>query len=638
MTKDGVSSDSDNAAAKMPNNLQDISDQFIPNRNRKRGVSEADSLKDDVRKNTGDAGRIAIDVIALATTVASAGTAAPAVAGAKVATGETAKGITTGVIKDTTAKATAKVGEETLKKAGAELGSEATKRVAKQPAESIEKKIADNLDKTVKGAKKSISDLTGNSIKNEHHEINGKSRIQEAIDNLNDNRSDTHKSFKHNRELAKEKQSQPNELDHRGKAERQLDSTQKITGVDGLKTVGKIPMLGGIVESGINIKMRTDRQVVKMRKKTINVSTGAIVGALILFATLLVNLAGAASGGAAGAASVQLDDAGTCVMGSIGAEVNVSTVPAGPIAGYSDDQLINAAHIMNAAQKMNISSFGQTIGVMTAMGESSLVNIAYGDNATNPDGSIADSIGLFQQQGSWGSIEQRMNPEQSATFFFQRMIGVAGWENMIPTIIANRVQINADENHYTRWYPQASSVVAALSGIRSDAGGGTNCAETTDGSWVFPVSTNLWYISDIFGGRDVICSGTFCSGNFHYGVDMAPGCGPGPHKVGCIWQDPIVVGAASAGIVIEAKPNGRGSYGNYVKIQHEGKDSQIATLYAHMLSVSVNIGDKVEAGAPIGIMGSTGVATGRHLHFETWVNGLRKDPMLILKPMGLIFE
>lgn len=68
-----------------------------------------------------------------------------------------------------------------------------------------------------------------------------------------------------------------------------------------------------------------------------------------------------------------------------------------------------------------------------------------------------------------------------------------------------------------------------------------------------------------------------------------------------------------------------GSYGNYVKLEHE---DGYETLYAHMShgSVKVSIGDVVEAGEVIGRMGATGMAYGAHLHFEVRKNGKVTDP------------
>ena len=66
-----------------------------------------------------------------------------------------------------------------------------------------------------------------------------------------------------------------------------------------------------------------------------------------------------------------------------------------------------------------------------------------------------------------------------------------------------------------------------------------------------------------------------------------------------------------------------GGYGNYVIISHDGTYS---TLYGHLSSACVNVGDYVSQGQTIGYIGSTGWSTGAHLHFEIRVNGSQVDP------------
>ena len=85
--------------------------------------------------------------------------------------------------------------------------------------------------------------------------------------------------------------------------------------------------------------------------------------------------------------------------------------------------------------------------------------------------------------------------------------------------------------------------------------------------------------------------------------------------------------AAGSGRVIGAGV--AGGYGNRVIIDHGGG---LATLYAHMSSMTVSEGDTVVAGDLIGYVGSTGLSTGPHLHFETRESGTPVDPLNYIPP------
>lgn len=81
--------------------------------------------------------------------------------------------------------------------------------------------------------------------------------------------------------------------------------------------------------------------------------------------------------------------------------------------------------------------------------------------------------------------------------------------------------------------------------------------------------------------------------------------------------------AADSGTVVRSSDGWNGGWGNYVMIDH-GNGMQ--TLYAHMSSRAVSVGQTVSRGQTIGYVGSTGMSTGPHLHFEMYINGSRVDP------------
>ena len=129
------------------------------------------------------------------------------------------------------------------------------------------------------------------------------------------------------------------------------------------------------------------------------------------------------------------------------------------VDGYTAEQLKNAAAVIGAGNRMNLSVKGQTISIMVALGESGLRVLDYGD------GPGPDSRGLFQQRdnGAWGSYEDRMDPSVSATNFIRALQAVPGWEFLEPTIAGHRVQRNADPYHYRKYWPEAVKIVQALS-------------------------------------------------------------------------------------------------------------------------------------------------------------------------------
>ena len=71
-----------------------------------------------------------------------------------------------------------------------------------------------------------------------------------------------------------------------------------------------------------------------------------------------------------------------------------------------------------------------------------------------------------------------------------------------------------------------------------------------------------------------------------------------------------------------------GGYGYYVKIQH---NDTFATLYGHCSVLYVTPGQVVKQGQIIADVGQTGYATGPHVHFEVYVNGIRVDAMQYFK-------
>jgi murein DD-endopeptidase MepM/ murein hydrolase activator NlpD len=127
------------------------------------------------------------------------------------------------------------------------------------------------------------------------------------------------------------------------------------------------------------------------------------------------------------------------------------------------------------------------------------------------------------------------------------------------------------------------------------------------GKFMWPVAGSLrsgfgWRIHPIFGVR-----------RFHSGIDLAAPYG-------------TLVKAGDGGQVIQA--GYFGGYGYSVMVYHGGG---FATWYAHLSSIRCAVGQFVERGQVIGLVGSTGWSTGPHLHFEVRINGNAQNPLQYLE-------
>jgi N-acetylmuramoyl-L-alanine amidase len=131
----------------------------------------------------------------------------------------------------------------------------------------------------------------------------------------------------------------------------------------------------------------------------------------------------------------------------------------GSITPLNDERRRNAQIIVDTGRELGVPDYGIVIALATAMQESSLRNISWGDR---------DSLGLYQQRPStgWGTAEQIMDPVYSTRLFFggpqnpnrgrtRGLLDIAGWQNMALTDAAQRVQISAYPLAYAKWEPSA---------------------------------------------------------------------------------------------------------------------------------------------------------------------------------------
>ena len=153
---------------------------------------------------------------------------------------------------------------------------------------------------------------------------------------------------------------------------------------------------------------------------------------------------------------------------------------------------------------------------------------------------------------------------------------------------------------------------------RNNNNGGSSGGSTTGtGNLVWP--SYCTYISSRQGPRVHPITGEYKN---HGGTDIAASYGS-------------AIYAADSGRVVSSSDGWNGGWCNYVMIDH-GNGMQ--TLYAHMSSRAVSVGQTVSRGQTIGYVGSTGMSTGPHLHFEMYVNGSRIDPQTKYPGMSFTYS
>jgi len=165
----------------------------------------------------------------------------------------------------------------------------------------------------------------------------------------------------------------------------------------------------------------------------------------------------------------------------------------GPVVDLDAEQAASARVIVAVGQQRGVPARGLLIALMTAMQESGLRNLDYGDR---------DSLGLFQQRPSmgWGTPEQVREPAYAAAAFFggpssptdnAGLLDVVGWDAMPLTDAAQAVQRSAFPDAYAKWEPVARTWLA---GILDDpaAAAAVGCAQASESARVAIAAATRW--------------------------------------------------------------------------------------------------------------------------------------------------
>lgn len=127
-----------------------------------------------------------------------------------------------------------------------------------------------------------------------------------------------------------------------------------------------------------------------------------------------------------------------------------------PVPGLTPEQINNAVAIINAGAQLHVPERGQTIAVMTALEASSLS----GPPANQPAG--APPLTLFGHRTGQASPAVLGDANAAAQDFYKSLVQVKDWANLPPTLAAHAAQHNLDPDAYAGSWPQAVTVVNAL--------------------------------------------------------------------------------------------------------------------------------------------------------------------------------
>ncbi|MFH9355162.1 peptidase M23 [Kitasatospora sp. NPDC017646] len=229
--------------------------------------------------------------------------------------------------------------------------------------------------------------------------------------------------------------------------------------------------------------------------RALMLKAGAIVAAFGLVGLLVIGILGGGAG-KAGAASTSCGNLGTpgapLPGGSTGPDgASPTHYPGGRMR---DEQLANAKTIDQVARERGLSGRATLIGLMTALQESTLIDLPGGDR---------DSIGLFQQRPSmgWGTVEQlKGHPDYQARMFFygsptgdpQGLTGVPYWQDKPLGAAAQAVQHSAYPDLYDR-QEQSAREIAAQAGLDLNRPGTGASGTAAPGSSATPTGPNNCY-------------------------------------------------------------------------------------------------------------------------------------------------
>lgn len=344
------------------------------------------------------------------------------------------------------------------------------------------------------------------------------------------------------------------------------------------------------------------------------------IAALLVFGLLFLVLIAVAMIVSTGQAEAQEPDPLGCVP------IN----PAPDDSEYEEQQIANAQIIDRTAEDLGLSGRASRIAIIASLGESSLINIDYDDDALNPDGSVADGGGLFQQQPSqgWGTWEQIMDPVHATTSFLTGpnhdrrggLVSIPGWETR-PDVsqVIHEVQINANPAHYEAYYAQADAIiqkagidvnrpgehlVPALPSQAPDSPGGCNLS----GDAAYPLDLP-YNMTSGWGPRNTGIPG---ASTWHPAYDLQNWPGPCGQPFYAVLPGTVVT-----------------SDRLWLSVQHP-EGFTVHYLHSYKSERVVDVGDSVSVGDDLGLVGNEGPSGGCHLDIRISIDGSQSPDLQAL--------
>jgi cell wall-associated NlpC family hydrolase len=212
------------------------------------------------------------------------------------------------------------------------------------------------------------------------------------------------------------------------------------------------------------------------------------------------------------------------IVGSVnGVSASMVNCGTGTVEGLGPEQMANAKIIAEVAMGLGLGQQGALVGIVTALTESTLNNVNYGDIMAS--GQMSSSRGLFQQLNAWGPLEDRIDPAKAAMMFYtggaagqEGLIDIPGWQTMSVPAAAQAVEKSqfTDGSNYAKQMELGTAVTQVVT---------ANCTEVAASTSNGTVGGAIVSAAQKYLGTPYVWGGGTLTGPS--GVDEVDGRGPG---------------------------------------------------------------------------------------------------------------